>query len=236
MDNIKKLYLNYTFNRANIIIISISLVIMGIVVNLYDFSIPMIDYSMDYKFYHKDFLIYSLQYTMPIAIVVLITIIIIDSISNSKRFDILFCTKVRPQNILRIKTRVYLTLAFYYISFAYVIIMLIGLARFSHFRFNYKMLQLYIMMVLMGFEAVLMSLLIIRITSVTYAAILVFIIYFISRIFFDMNKVLGSFLFLNPDLNNKIAPLTILGSFIIVFIYLEMLIRIFGKKELKLEK
>ncbi len=236
MNNIKKLYLNYTFNRANIIIILLSLMIVGVILNLYDFSIPEIDYSMDQIFYHNDYLIFALQYAMPVAIVVLITIIIIDNISNSKRFDILFTTKVSSKKILKIKIMVYLGLAFYYISALYIMIMLVGLSRFTYFRFNYKLFQLYIMMVLISFEAVLMSLLFIRVSGLAYSAILVFIIYFMSRIFFDMNKILGSILFLNPDINGKIAPISIAGSILVVVAYAEILIRMYGKKELKLDR
>lgn len=236
MNNIKKLYFNYTFNRANIIIIFISLLIIGVILNLYDFDISALDYSMDHKFYHEDFLFFSLQYVMPVAIVVIITIIIIDNISNSKRFDILFCTKIKSKNLLKIKMMVYLTLSFYYMSATYIMIMFVGLMRFTYFRFDYKMLQLYIMMILMAFEATLMSMLIIRCTNLAYSAILVFIIYFISKIVLDINKYLGSLMFLNVDIHNKIAPLTIAGSIGIVCIYYLSLLTMYGKKELKLEK
>ena len=201
MNNIKKLYFNYTFNRANIIIIFISLLIIGVILNLYDFDISALDYSMDHKFYHEDFLFFSLQYVMPVAIVVIITIIIIDNISNSKRFDILFCTKIKSKNLLKIKIMVYLTLSFYYMSATYI-----------------------------------MSMLIIRCTNLAYSAILVFIIYFISKIVLDINKYLGSLMFLNVDIHNKIAPLTIAGSIGIVCIYYLSLLTMYGKKELKLEK
>ena len=80
-----------------------------------------------------------------------------------------------------------------------------------------------------------MSLLAIRITKIGYSSIIVFIVYYVSRIISDINMYIGNLIFLNVDLNNKIAPLGLLPSFGIVVLYSFILIFVFGKKELKIK-
>ncbi len=235
MNNVRKLYLSYTFNRTNVIILSASLLLIFILLNLFDFDVSMFDYYEDISVYHNDYLKFAIDYVLPIIIVVIVSSISIDHIQNNHRFDLIFSTKISSKALLKIKISVYLLLSFLYVTIAYIMIMLVGMARFKYFMFDSDMLKILFMMNFIGFEAVLLSLLIIRITKIGYSGIIVFLIFLIARIVGDINPILGSIIFLHINLFNKIAPLGLVPSFLFDIMYLVILITCFGKNELKLK-
>ena len=52
MKNIKRLYLSYTFNRPNIIILFVSILLIFALLNLYNFDILDYDYQEDISYYN----------------------------------------------------------------------------------------------------------------------------------------------------------------------------------------
>ena len=200
-----------------------------------NFDILDYDYQEDISYYNIDYLRFGLNFIMPISIVVIISIISIDHILNGKRFDLLFCTKITPKGLLIIKYKVYILLSVIYMSIIWCMLVITGLLRLNYFYLNQSLIQLLIMLNFIGILVVVMSLLAIRITKIGYSSIIVFIVYYVSRIISDINMYIGNLIFLNVDLNNKIAPLGLLPSFGIVVLYSCVLIFVFGKKELKLK-
>jgi len=236
MNNIRRLYISYTFNRANIIIIMVSAFLLFILFNLYDFDISNFDYVEDISYFHDDYLRFSLNIASPISLVVLITIICIDYITNQKRFDLIFATRIKSKELLKIKIYVYLLLSFLYMTIIWILIISIGVIRFNYFKLDLKMIQIYFMMIFIASEAVILSMIIQRATRIGFSAILVFIIYFVSRIISDANAYIGNILFLNINPFSKIAPLGLLPSCGIVLCYLGLLMILFSKRELKIKK
>jgi len=236
MNNIRRLYISYTFNRANIIILMVSALLLFVLFNLYDFDISLFDYVEDITYFHDDYIRFSLNIASPISLVVLISIICIDYITNQKRFDLIFATRIKSKDLLKTKIYVYLLLSFLYMTIIWIMIMVIGIIRFKYFKLDQEMLQIYFMLNFIGAEAILMSMILQRATRIGFSAIIVFIIYFISRIVSDINKYIGNVLFLNINPFSKISALGLLPSFAIVLAYLTLLLAVFSKRELKIKK
>ncbi|MCR5706038.1 MAG: hypothetical protein K6G48_04525 [Acholeplasmatales bacterium] len=236
MNNIRRLYTSYTFNRANIIILMVSALLLFVLFNLYDFDISLFDYVEDITYFHDDYIRFSLNIASPISLVVLISIICIDYITNQKRFDLIFATRIKSKDLLKTKIYVYLLLSFLYMTIIWIMIMVIGIIRFKYFKLDQEMLQIYFMLNFIGAEAILMSMILQRATRIGFSAIIVFIIYFISRIVSDINKYIGNVLFLNINPFSKISALGLLPSFAIVLAYLTLLLAVFSKRELKIKK
>lgn len=233
---IRSLYLSYTFNRGNLAILLISLILIAVVLNLFDFDISNFDYQEDIIYYHRDYLRYAINLTLPIAIVVIVSILAIDYSVNQKKFDLLFVTKVESKDLLKIKIYVYLLLSFFYLSLIYILIMFTGFLRFKYFSFDVDILKIYFMMIFMGIEASILSMIIIRLTRIGYSSILIFILYFVGRIVTDIEEHIGNIIFLNIDLNNMISPLGILPSCAIIVAEILILRFAFAKSEIKIKK
>ncbi len=233
VNNIKKIYFYYTFNIPNIIIISISILVMMLMFNLYDFDISIIDYNADYINYHTEYITSSLSVFIPLLIVVVILVISIDYMTNHKRFDLIFSSRFSSKEILKIKLNVYLTFVFIYVSFLYLMMILFGCLRFNYFRFDIELFKIYVLLELIGIEAVILINLIMRITKIGFSSILVLILYFLSLIVVDNNKIISRMIFTNFRYEKCIVDSNMFISIIVIIIYYLLLMVFCSKKEFK---
>lgn len=233
MKNINKIYFYYTFNRPNIIILGISMIVICIMFNLYDFDVSLFDYMADMNYYHMDYIAEELGVMIPLSLVVIMLITSIDFVSNNKKFDILFISKLDSKDILKIKLKVYFTLSFIYISLLYLIMIIIGIFRFSGFRFSLGMLKLYFSLLLQSFEAIIIIFIITRLTKNGYSSIIVLLLYFISLLISEYSEIISNIVFINVDALYNGTKIGLFPAFAIDFVYALILTKLLCKKEFK---
>ena len=151
-NNIKRLvilYLNYAFSKPNIIIFLISLLSMALLLVL--ISNPWqenIDYLVVYKDSHDNYLTLSL-FVIQAFNSVMIASITISIIITSVSFDFLFISYVKRKEICVSKIISILIIVLFLSIFEFTILELVGIFRFSLFKFDYidLLLILYLFLV-----------------------------------------------------------------------------------------
>lgn len=231
MKNIRNLYFYYSFNRTNLIILGISIFVMLIIYNMYDFDISTIDYIYDRSSYHYEYISSSLGIMIPISIVVIMLILSIDYMTNKKRFDLLFLSRYSERNLIKIKISVYLTLSFIYVSILYLLMIIVAELRFQDFKFNLLFMKLYVGLIIQSFVATLIILALMNLTKAGYSAIIVLILYFISIIVGDINKIFATIIFIYIDIPGRILPGGIILSLSIFTLYLCLVIKVSKNKK-----
>lgn len=231
MKNIRNLYFYYSFNRTNLIILGISIFVMLIIYNMYDFDISTIDYIYDRSSYHYEYISSSLGIMIPISIVVIMLILSIDYMTNKKRFDLLFLSRYSERNLIKIKISVYLTLSFIYVSILYLLMIIVAELRFQDFKFNLLFMKLYVGLIIQSFVATLIILALMNLTKAGYSAIIVLILYFISIIVGDINKIFATIIFIYIDIPGDILPGGLILSLIILMLYMCLVIKVSKNKK-----
>ena len=231
MKNIKKLYFYYSFNRTNLIILGLSIFVMLIIYNMYDFDIYTIDYMYDRNAFHSEYISSSLGVMIPISIVVIMLVLSIDYMTNKKRFDLLFLSRYSKRDLAKIKIAVYLTLSFIYVSILFMLMIIVAEIRFTDFKFDLYYLKLYVGLIIQSFVATMIIMLVMDLTGAGYSAIIALILYFLSFVIGDMNKIIATLIFIYIDISGSILPGGIILSLIIFSIYLFLVI--FGAKNEK---
>lgn len=231
--NIKRLYFYYTFNRPNAIILGLSLLILTILFNTYDFDISSYNYLVNKEEYHLEYLSGALSYAIPLSLVVIMLVISIDYMMNRKRFDLIFISKLKPNEILKCKLYVYLLMALVYSITVYTALILTAVLRFDNFYLKYDHIKLFFALMLQDVIATLIIFLIIRITKIVYSSIIIMVLYFISLIISDYSEVAASIIFVHIDMYDNVIGIGILPIFLIAIIYYFIIVEIYGKKELK---
>lgn len=231
MKNIRNLYFYYSFNRTNLIILGISIFVMLIIYNMYDFDISTIDYIYDRSSYHYEYISSSLGIMIPISIVVIMLILSIDYMTNKKRFDLLFLSRYSERNLIKIKISVYLTLSFIYVSILYLLMIIVAELRFQDFKFNLLFMKLYVGLIIQSFVATLIILALMNLTKAGYSAIIVLILYFISIIIGDINKIAATIIFIYIDIPGDILPGGLILSLIILMLYMCLVIKVSKNKK-----
>ena len=224
MKNIKKLYFYYSFNRTNLIILGLSIFVMLIIYNMYDFDIYAIDYMYDRNAFHSEYISSSLGVMIPISIVVIMLVLSIDYMTNKKRFDLLFLSRYSKRDLAKIKIVVYLTLSFIYVSILFMLMIIVAEIRFTDFKFDLYYLKLYVGLIIQSFVATMIIMLVMDLTGAGYSAIIALILYFLSIVIGDMNKIIATLIFIYIDISGSILPGGIILSLIIFSIYLFLVI------------
>ncbi|MGM9971312.1 MAG: hypothetical protein ACI35W_02750 [Anaeroplasmataceae bacterium] len=234
MKNVKELYYRFSLNKINLILIFISIILLFLIFNLWDFNIMSLDYNFDRGRYHMLYINDNISIISIISICLISVIIAIDTIGNNGRFDILFLSKITNKELIRIKLRNYIIMTIIYTSIIYLLMILVGTYRFEGFYFDIVLLKLWIAIIIVNIEVLLFSFLLIRLTKVGFSAIFVLILYFISSIVYDINKILGNvFLFhIDYSSNDFFKPGLFIGILFDVIVY-KLIIKIFGNKEFK---
>lgn len=235
MNNIKKLYMYYTFNKANIIILFLSIVGFLVIFNLWDFDIAGYEYYSNPSFYNLLYLKNNISIIEIVSMLVVIVILSIDSMSNNGRFDSIFLSKIKHKDIIKTQIKTYTILIFMYTTLIYLLLILTGVYRLEGFIIKMNILIIYLGLLVFNIEVMMISFLFIKLTGFGLSGIITLVWYFITSLIYDSHKIIGNIFLFHMNLDKfKIFFLGLLiAIFIIILIYV-LLIKVISKKEYKI--
>lgn len=235
MNNIKKLYMHYTFNKANIIILFLSIVGFLVIFNLWDFDIAGYEYYSNPSFYNLLYLKNNISIIEIVSMLVVIVILSIDSMSNNGRFDSIFLSKIKHKDIIKTQIKTYTILIFMYTTLIYLLLILTGVYRLEGFIIKMNILIIYLGLLVFNIEVMMISFLFIKLTGFGLSGIITLVWYFITSLIYDSHKIIGNIFLFHMNLDKfKIFFIGLLiAIFIIILIYV-LLIKVISKKEYKI--
>lgn len=233
MKNIKKLYLYFTLNKFNIIILLASLLCLFFIFLFNKQEVSIYDYNLNRSSYNKMFISDNLFYIELITLITLCLLISIDFMTNQK-FDIIFMPKYSKISILKSQILSYLFIMINFISISLLLLVLVLSFRYSGFKINLEVIRLYLYLLMFGFEIILITLFNVSIFKYGFLGLITILLYFMSNIIYDISTIFSNILLFHIDLYSfKNTVVGIIISCFICFIIIFVLYKIYGNKNKK---
>lgn len=216
---------------------SLSLVSLLIIFLVNKMDVSIYDYQANISNYNNLFLNDNLSYICLISSITLVLLIAIDYITNADKFDIIFIPKYSNASILASKFITYFIVAINYTMISYLCLLMVGVIRYSGFIINFKVILLYFYLLLFNIEVIVISLFLVLMFKNGFCAIISIILYFLSSIIYDSNKIIANIILFHIDAqNNMTVGFIICIVIIIILIILLMKFKLgfnlsFKKKE-----
>ncbi len=236
MKNLKKLYVHTLLNKVTIFIFILTFILLCIIFYV-NSSIPLKRsmYIMNDKYYIDNYYEESINALVLINLILVIMITAIDYMTYKNRLELLFYNEFRKKQLIKAKLSVFMKIIIIYISVVYIIFLILPSIFYSNYYVTKYEIRLYLGLITSNIFSLYLSEIFIYAFNHGLASILLVAFYFVSSIIGEKMPELGSLIFLKIDLtSDEILNIGIFGGIIYTYLLYTLLVRIYCKKDLKL--